>query len=231
MSGGLAPSKSTVYISNLPFDLKNNDIHKLFEKYGKIVKVTVMKEKGTRRSKGVAFILYLKQEDAKKCVEETNMKEMFGRTLKVSIAKDNGRTTEFIRRKEYPNKSQCYECGEYGHLSYKCEKNLLGIREPPPKKIRKRKRKEASGSTKLTKEQKEFFDSDEDNKLSDGSEVEQVEDFETLSAAIAFEQEKQELEEYRYKVASGSYNDEAVIENPRKKFKKSDYFSDEEESD
>lgn len=66
---------------------------------------------------------------------------MFGRTVKASIAKDNGRTTEFIRRRDYPNKSKCYECGELGHLSYKCEKNLLGNREPPPKKVRKRKKK------------------------------------------------------------------------------------------
>ena len=36
---------------------------------------------------------------------------MFGRTLKVSIAKDNGRAAEFIRRKEYKDKSRCYECG------------------------------------------------------------------------------------------------------------------------
>lgn len=66
---------------------------------------------------------------------------MFGRTLKSSIAKDNGRSTEFIRRKNYPDKTQCYECGEEGHMSYGCPSNALGIREPPPKKERNRKKK------------------------------------------------------------------------------------------
>lgn len=66
---------------------------------------------------------------------------MFGRMLKASLAKDNGRSTEFIRKKTYPDKTSCYECGEHGHLSYNCSKNLLGAREPPPKKVRKRKKK------------------------------------------------------------------------------------------
>ena len=83
---------------------------------------------------------------------------MFGRVLKASIAKDNGRSAEFIRRRvrickhivflcyicifqDYPNKTQCYECGERGHLSYKCSTNLLGERNPP-KKVKKKKKKD-----------------------------------------------------------------------------------------
>lgn len=36
---------------------------------------------------------------------------MFGRVITCSIAKDNGRAPEFIKRKEYKDKSHCYECG------------------------------------------------------------------------------------------------------------------------
>ena len=65
--------------------------------------------------------------------------QLFDREWKASVAKDNGRTEEFIQRRDYPDKSRCYECGEFGHLSYKCPKNALGSREPPPKVKRYKK--------------------------------------------------------------------------------------------
>lgn len=64
---------------------------------------------------------------------------MFGRTIKLSIAKDNGRTDEFNTRRVYTDKQRCYECGEEGHLSYKCPINVLGNRDIPPKKNNKKK--------------------------------------------------------------------------------------------
>uniref|UniRef100_A0A8C3BYZ0 Zinc finger CCHC-type and RNA-binding motif-containing protein 1 n=1 Tax=Cairina moschata TaxID=8855 RepID=A0A8C3BYZ0_CAIMO len=141
MSGGLAPSKSTVYVSNLPFALTNNDLYRIFSKYGKVVKVTIMKDKDTRKSKGVAFILFLDKESAQNCSRALNNKQLFGRVIKASIAIDNGRAAEFIRRRNYFDKSKCYECGEAGHLSYACPKNMLGEREPPKKKEKKKRKK------------------------------------------------------------------------------------------
>ncbi len=159
-SGGLAPSKSTVYVSNLPYELTNSDIVQvsiilcplcshcmifyvsfvqIFEKYGKVARVTIMRDKVTRESKGVAFVLFVDKSSAQRAIISMNQKELFGRTLKVKIASDNGRTTEFIKRRVYKDKTRCYECGEFGHLSYKCPKNTLGDRSQPEKKKKVKK--------------------------------------------------------------------------------------------
>lgn len=69
-------------------------------------RVTIMSDKHSRRSKGVAFILFHDVESAELCVRSVNDCEMFGRKLKANIAKDNGRASEFIRRREYPDKSK-----------------------------------------------------------------------------------------------------------------------------
>jgi U11/U12 small nuclear ribonucleoprotein 31 kDa protein len=130
-SGGLAPSKSTVYVSNLDFALTNSDLHLLFSRFGRVARVTVLKDRESRRSRGVAFVLFVSREDAAAAAAEMHGKVLNGRTLSASIAADNGRAAEFIRRRVYRDKSRCYECGEEGHLSYECPRNQLGPRERP----------------------------------------------------------------------------------------------------
>lgn len=138
-SGGLAPSKSTVYVSNLDFSLTNSDIHTIFSTFGKVARVTVLKDRATRRSRGVAFVLFVSRDDAVKAAKGIDKKILNDRTLTASIASDNGRAAEFIKKRVYKDKSRCYECCEEGHLSYECPKNSLGPRErpPPPKKGRR----------------------------------------------------------------------------------------------
>eukprot|EP00118_Oscarella_pearsei_P015345 m.137976 g.137976 ORF g.137976 m.137976 type:complete len:222 (+) comp38233_c0_seq14:34-699(+) len=221
MSGGLAPSRTTVYCSNLPFKLTNSDLHKIFEKYGKLVKVTIMKDKQTRNSKGVAFVLFLDRQSAQNAVTSLNGKEMFGRTLKCSVAKDNGRAADFIKRKSYPDKSRCYECGEEGHLSYECPKNALGERERPKKKERKRRRGNADVSRAKHGSQNAEADEEEEE------DVDAEDDDFTLSEAIRLSQKERERDE-RTTVTSSSRK--KSLPNTRKA-KPSGYFSDEEISD
>lgn len=111
--------------------------------------------------------------------------------MKSSIAVDNGRSTEFIRRRDYPDKSQCYECGQEGHLSYCCSNNTLGSREPPAKRVRIRKK-----NVKQEKCDTSYFDSDSDEgtrklkrNIDDVNDVDDdtEEEPETLSAVIALE--------------------------------------------
>ncbi|XP_069620848.1 zinc finger CCHC-type and RNA-binding motif-containing protein 1 isoform X1 [Ranitomeya imitator] len=214
MSGGLAPSKSTVYVSNLPFSLTNNDLHRIFSKYGKVVKVTILKDKESRRSRGVAFVLFLDKEPAQTCVRALNNKQLFGRVIRASIAIDNGRAAEFIRRRNYTDKSRCYECGDPGHLSYACPKNMLGDREPPQKKEKKRKRRV---EVEEVVEDEQSEDEGEDPAL------------DSLSQAIAFQvqQARMEEEKIKFRQAAGETSTSRASRRPR--IKKSAYFSDEEE--
>ncbi|XP_049530184.1 zinc finger CCHC-type and RNA-binding motif-containing protein 1-like [Anopheles darlingi] len=134
--------RCTAYISNLPFNLTNIDVNKIFATYGKIIKVTILRDKMSRKSKGVAFILYSTPQEALNCCNTCNNKEMFGRTLKASIAKDNGKGAENAVRKNYSNKTRCFECGSDGHMSYSCPNNVLGSKTPPRKAIKSGKRKQ-----------------------------------------------------------------------------------------
>uniref|UniRef100_A0A4W5MRQ7 Zinc finger CCHC-type and RNA-binding motif-containing protein 1 n=1 Tax=Hucho hucho TaxID=62062 RepID=A0A4W5MRQ7_9TELE len=215
MSGGLAPSRSTVYVSNLPFSLTNSDLHKVMSPY---VEVTIVKDKETRKSKGVAFVLFLDKESAQSCFRSLNNKQLFGRTVKASIAIDNGRATEFIRRRNYTDKSKCYECGDTGHLSYACPKNLLGEREPPKKKEKKKKKKVEEPDEV---EEEESEEEGEDPAL------------DSLSQAIAFQQARLEEEQHRRQqtafVAEEAGQASTSDDSKKPRIKKSAYFSDEEE--
>lgn len=105
---------------------------------------------------------------------------MNGRTIRAHIAIDNGRSSEFIRKRTYENKSKCYECGEEGHLSYECSKNTLGKRKIPVKKKKRTSFKTHNSFTRST----DYGTVDES--VQDHSEEEDPR-METLSAAIKME--------------------------------------------
>lgn len=109
----------------------------------------------------MAFVLFVERNSAYRAIQALNHKELFGRTLKVCVATDNGRAKDFIKRKVYKDKSRCYECGDSGHLSYQCPKNQLGDREKPLKKP-KRKKSDSGAKGKAKGEMQEEVCSEEE---------------------------------------------------------------------
>ena len=78
----------TIYVGNLNYKRDEQKIKHLFSRYGYVKEVFLMKDQTTKQSKGFAFVIMPKLADATKAIEALDGKEIDGRTLKVSIAKE-----------------------------------------------------------------------------------------------------------------------------------------------
>jgi len=75
-----------IYVGNLPFSVGESELKDLFAQKGAVDSVTVMRDAGTGRSRGFAFV-EMSQEDAQKAIKELNTHSIGGRSLTVNEAK------------------------------------------------------------------------------------------------------------------------------------------------
>lgn len=80
---------SKIYVGNLPFSTSSDELQELFETYGKITQLNVIKDHATGRSKGFAFLTFETATSAENAVTGMNGKNLGDRALKVSIAREN----------------------------------------------------------------------------------------------------------------------------------------------
>ena len=79
-----------LYAGNLPFKLTQKDIEDTFSQFREVDSVKLVIDKDTRRSKGFAFIEMTDPASAKDAMQALNGSALNGRTIKVSIAKEQG---------------------------------------------------------------------------------------------------------------------------------------------
>ena len=75
-----------IYVGNLNYRIRENDLKSIMEQYGAVESIKVVKDRDTGRSKGFAFVEMLDEEEAKKAIEELNEKEFEGRQMVVKEA-------------------------------------------------------------------------------------------------------------------------------------------------
>jgi RNA recognition motif-containing protein len=91
-----------IFISNLNFNISDDDLKELFEPFGEVSSSKVITDKITGRSRGFGFVEMSDDEEGKQAIEKLNGTEFKGRELNVSVARpreDSGNRNNFERRR------------------------------------------------------------------------------------------------------------------------------------
>jgi RNA recognition motif-containing protein len=76
-----------VFVGNLPPDIGPSDLRALFEKFGEVAEIRLIKDPPSGRFKRYAFVEMPSEEQAQKAIEEMNGTDLKEMTLTVSEAK------------------------------------------------------------------------------------------------------------------------------------------------
>ncbi|MBN9379227.1 MAG: RNA-binding protein [Chitinophagaceae bacterium] len=76
-----------IYVSNLSFNVTDEDLQDYFAEYGEVSSAKVIMDKFTGKSRGFAFVEMPDDAAAQKAIQELDGASVDGRTIGVSVAK------------------------------------------------------------------------------------------------------------------------------------------------
>jgi cold-inducible RNA-binding protein len=79
--------ETKIYVGNLSYDTKEDDLRELFAQAGTVASVALIKDRDTGQSKGFAFIEMSNQSEAEKAIQMFNSYSLANRPLKVNLAR------------------------------------------------------------------------------------------------------------------------------------------------
>lgn len=77
-----------IYVSNLSFNTSDAELQDLFSQYGEVSSAKVITDRETGRSRGFGFVEMANDAEAKEAMAGLNNKEVEGRAMSVSVAKE-----------------------------------------------------------------------------------------------------------------------------------------------
>jgi RNA recognition motif-containing protein len=83
-----------MYVSNLGFHVTEDDLRKLFEEFGQVSSSKIINDRETGRSRGFAFVEMASDEEANAAMKKLNGKELEGRAISVTVAREKEPRTD-----------------------------------------------------------------------------------------------------------------------------------------
>ncbi len=80
-----------IYVGNMNFNLKNEDLFNLFSQFGTVSTAKIIMDRETGRSKGFGFVEMDDEEEGRKAISSLNESDVMGRKLIVNEARPNDR--------------------------------------------------------------------------------------------------------------------------------------------
>lgn len=76
-----------IYVGNLDFKVKEDDLKGIFEEYGAVESVKIISDKFSGKSKGFGFVTMENDDEAKKAINDLNGATLISREIVVNEAK------------------------------------------------------------------------------------------------------------------------------------------------
>ncbi|HET6766681.1 MAG TPA: RNA-binding protein [Chitinophagaceae bacterium] len=92
-----------IYVSNLSFNVNDEDLKSYFADYGEVSSAKVINDKETNRSRGFGFVEMPDDAAAQKAIAELDGATVDGRAIKVTVAKPREERSNNNNRRSFSN--------------------------------------------------------------------------------------------------------------------------------
>jgi RNA recognition motif-containing protein len=105
-----------VYVGNLPYSVKNEDLKELFQEYGTVNGAEIIFDRRTKRSRGYGFVEMADAEEGREAITELDGSDYEGRQLRVDESQPAEQKSDERRNNRSQNGNATKKGGILGFL-------------------------------------------------------------------------------------------------------------------
>lgn len=92
-----------IYIGNLSFQTTEDELKEIFEEYGTVTSVSIIKDKYSGRSRGFGFVEMESDQEGQAAIDALNGTELGDREIKVNVARPREERSDRPRSRRRDN--------------------------------------------------------------------------------------------------------------------------------